>query len=333
MAVPTVSFESLVHLVDAIPDWLTQLNGLAAQLVEQQSRIPQIPHYTGSRLARKRHDSTESLRPKHKNTGEADEATVIVNEISLPSGPSHPSSPHKDGAMVPQEARRKRKPNSYCSGASGPQRYRTRSMIVVFYDSMIQEAFELMVRNIAAARNQLRKGRAALSFKARMASLGVKENPFAAAEDLATLSPKVTRSTGPRSTRTNLDDLGAGAIHAFEEADGHLEAAQSLCEVAAHQFLRDGDCDEEIQGIRMRLENCLRLARKETESWRQKGEEAEVEVSSCLEQTFVDRTEKVDVRVVKPVNCNNICGIEVDDTSDTSSVHIRLDALRRVRRI
>ena len=335
MAVSTVSLDSLVHLVDTIPDWLTQLNGLAAQVVEQQSRIPQIPHYPGIRLARKKHDSTESLRPKHKNIGETDEATIIVNEISLPSRPSQPSSPHKDGAIFLQEARRKRKPNSYCSGASGPQRYRTRSMIVVFYDSMIQEAFELMVRNIAAARNQLRKGRAAVSFKARMASLGVKENPFAAAEDLAMLNPKMTRSSGPRSTRTNPDDLGAGAIHVFEEADSHLEAAQSLCEVAAHQFLRDGDCDEEIQGIRMRLENCLRLAQKETESWRQKGEEAEVEVevSSRLKQNFVDMTEKVDLRVAKPANCNNICGIEVDDTSDSSSVHIRLDALRQVRRI
>lgn len=335
MAVPSASLDSLVHLVDTIPDWLTQLNGLAAQVVEQQSRIPQIPHYPGFGLARKKHDSTESLRPKQKNVGEADDAAIIVNEISLPSGPSRPSSPHKDGAMFLQEVRRKRKPNSCCSGASGPQRYRTRSMIVVYYDSMIQEAFEQMVRNIAAARNQLRKGRAAVSFKARMASLGVKENSCATTEDITMLNPKVARSTGPRSTRTNLDDLSAAAVHIFEEADNHLEAAQSLCEVAAHQFLRDGDCDEEIQGVRMRLDNCLRLAQKETKSWRPKEEGAEGKVKdSCYSgPNVVNMTDKVDLRVAKSVNCDNICGIEVDDTSDTSSVHIHLDAFRRARRI
>lgn len=335
MAVPSVSYDSLVHLIDIIPEWLAQLNGLVAQVVEQQSRIPQIPHYSGFRLARKKHDSTESLRPKHKGVGEADAtAAIIVNEISLPSGPSQPSSPNKDGAIFLQEARRKRKPNSYCSGASGPQRYRTRSMIVVYYDSMIQESFEKMVRNIAAARNQLRKGRAAVSFKARMASLGVKETPFFAAEDIAMLNPKMTRSTGPRSTQTNLDDLSAGVIRVFEEADNDLEAAQSLCEVAAHQFLRDGDCDEEIQGIRTRLESCFRLVRKEKESWQQKGEEADVKVEDAyylVQKNVVDVAEKVDIRTAKPVNFDNICGIEVDDTSDTNSVHIHLNAFRRVR--
>lgn len=336
MAVPSVSLDSLVHLIDTIPEWLTQLNGLAAQVVEQRSRIPQMPQYPGIRLTRKKHDSTESLRPKHKGFGEADDAAVIVNEISLPSAPSRPSTPNKDSAMFLQEVRRKRKPNSGCSGASGPQRYRTRSMIVVYYDSIIQEGFEHMVRNIATARNQLRKGRAAVSFKARMASLGVEENPFAAVEDFAMLNPKVTRSTGPRSTRTNLDDLCAGAIRVFEEADNDMEAAQSLCEVAAHQFLRDGDCDEEIQGIRTRLENCRRLAQKEMESSRQRREEAEakVEDSSWSEpKNAVDIDEIVNVRAAKPVNYNGTCGIEVDDTSDTNSIHVHLNAFQRVRRV
>ena len=334
MAVPPASLDSLVHLIDTIPDWLTKLNGVAAQVVEQQSRIPQISHYPGIRLARKKHDSTESLRLKPKGFGEADHAAVIVNEISLPSGRSRPSTPNQDEATFLREARRKRKPSSCGSANSGPQRYRTRSMIVVYYDSMIQEAFEKLVRNIAAARNQLRKGRAAVSLKARMASLGGGETPFVAAKDFAMLNPKVTRSTVPRSTRPNLDDLSANALHVLEEADSDLEAAQSLCEVAAHQFLRDGDCDEEIQGIRMRLENCLRLAQKEMELCRQRGEEAEVtveDVSSSEQKYVVAIDENVNVRAAKPVTFNSICGIEVDDTSDTNSIHIQVNAFRRVR--
>lgn len=361
MAAPPVSLESFVHLSETIPHWLAMLDELAAQVFEQQSRFAYV-----IRLARKKHDSTESLRPKDKGVGEGDDAAIVVNEISVPSGPSRPSTPNVDGDMILREVRRKRKPNSTNSGASGPQRYRTRSMIVVYYDSMIQEGFEQMVRNIAAARNQLRKGRSAVSFQARIACLGMDENPFAVSEDFATLNPKLMRPTRQRSTQTNPDLLSSGSIRVFEEADSDLEAAQSLCEVAAHQFLRDGDCDEETQGARMRFKNCLQLAQKEIETWRQKGEEAEMKVKDVprldngvredqertktwlrdamgaeahmdelprLGQRKVDMDEKVNIRAAKTVTYNGSSGIEVDDTSDTSSVHIDLGAFRRMRRV
>lgn len=39
----------------------------------------------------------------------------------------------------------------------------------------------------------------------------------------------------------------------FDELDKSLESVQSMCEHAAHQFLRDGDCNDEIVNIKDRL--------------------------------------------------------------------------------
>lgn len=336
MATPSISGNSFVYLIDHIPEWLDLLKSLEDQVAEQRSRFAHITQYSGVRLARKKHDSTESLRPKDKDVvvGAGNNAAIIVNEISVPSGQSRPLTSNKD--ISPKEVRRKRKPDSSSSATSGPRRYRTRSMIVVYYDSMIQDDFEQMVRNIAAARNQLRKGKMAVSFKARMASLEMKDNPFSTIEDFAGLNPKVKRPMVSRSMQTNLN-VPSGPTRAFEEADNDLEVAQSLCEVAAHQFLRDGDCDEEIQGARARLESCLRVAQKECELDAQKEEEdekAEMDVvqSSPLQPRRFDMDDKVKVQAAKPVTGSGVGGIEVDDTSDGESVHIDMSAFRQWKR-
>ena len=62
---------------------------------------------------------------------------------------------------------RKRKTDSIASGGSQAPKYRTRSMIIVYYDSTVQNAFEELVKLISASRNAMRKGKMA----ARMADM------------------------------------------------------------------------------------------------------------------------------------------------------------------
>ena len=62
---------------------------------------------------------------------------------------------------------RKRKTDSIASGESQVPKYRTRSMIIVYYDSAVQHAFEELVKLISASRNAMRKGKMA----ARMADM------------------------------------------------------------------------------------------------------------------------------------------------------------------
>jgi len=56
---------------------------------------------------------------------------------------------------------RKRKTESLASGGSREPKYRTRSMIIVYYDSAVQTAFEDLVKFVSANRNAMRKGKMA----------------------------------------------------------------------------------------------------------------------------------------------------------------------------
>ena len=60
-----------------------------------------------------------------------------------------------------------------------------------------------------------------------------------------------------RGMRTSALNGGLGAFNEkgdiWDELDKGLEFVQGLCERAAHQFLRDGDCNEEIDKIKARL--------------------------------------------------------------------------------
>lgn len=341
---------SFTHLTDNIPDWMIKLEDLAAQVVEQHSRFIKLTHLTQLKLSRRKRGSTESLRPK--DDGDINETTALpLNDKS--SGDPGILNSNVDSAKAMGDVKRKRK-CSTVSGASGIRRYRTRSMIIVYYDSAIQDAFESLVRHIASARNNLRKGKTAANFKARMIALGMEENPFVPG-DFAMLGSRAMPV--PRSSRTGkptLPPLKAAKppqrVPPFEEADRDLEAAQSLCEVAAHQFLRDGDCTEEIQGTRLRFESCLRMAQQEVELLRQEQEKTEEPAEPktpkleepkkediLAEQStsrVVTLNEKMDLsdQQQKTTDYAGI-NIEVDDAiSDASSVHLDLSAFRRPRR-
>ena len=340
---------SFTHLTENIPDWLTKLEDLAAQVVEQHSRFTKLTHLTQLKLSRRRRGSTESLRPN--DDGDINQTTAVpLNENSSSGDPGVLNS-NFDSAKAMGDVKRKRK-CSTVSGASGIRRYRTRSMIIVYYDSAIQDAFESLVRHIASARNNLRKGKTAATFKARMIALGMEENPFAPG-DFAMLSSRTMPV--PRSSRTGKPTLPASRVGkppervpAFEEADKDLEAAQNLCEVAAHQFLRDGDCTEEIQGTRLKFYSCLQTAQQEVELLRKeqkkseepktpKSEEPEKEDIPAEQSTpkIITLSEKVDLSDTQPkTGCyTGINSIEVDDgISEASSVHLDLSAFRRPRR-
>lgn len=323
------ALSSFTNLTDSIPDWLAKLDQLAAQVAEQHARFTTLTHFAHVKLTRK-HDSTESLRPQDEDgippTSNPDPHLDGNRDAAVPLDMSNANV---DSAVLLRDVRRKRKPRSSFSGASGPRHYRARSMIIVYYDSAIQEAFESLVRHIASARNVLRKGKTAVSFKARMASLGMDETLFAA--DLGMRNPKTIRSRFARNPSTS----PAEDAPAFEEADQHLEAAQSLCEVAAHQFLRDGDCSDEIEGTKTRFHDCLRVAQREADRLRLRTSQESAESvadDTPDEPKAVALDEKVDLSAVKAATYADVGTIEVDNESDTSSVHIDLTAFRRARR-
>ena len=233
-------------------------------------------------------------------------------------------------------------------------------MIVVYYDSTIQEALEVMVKLIAGARNKLRKGKSTASFKARMTSMGMgldgnsgSDGPFGGGpSDLTMLPPKMMRGGLGRTGGLGLRDTGGDTkMKEFEDADKELESAQSLCEVAAHQFLRDGDCRSEIEGTRKRFECCLSIAKKKVEQSRAEEEKEKQDQSDVEEKSSSPvESEKPDAKKkpapiieilsekmmapepMKHVTFTGTGTIEIDDESDAESVQIDLSAIRRTTR-
>ena len=184
-----------------------------------------------------------------------------------------------------------------------------------------------------------------------MASMGAQATAFSGTGgDFAILDPKLIRSSGFSRTRLGPNMHGDSDVKMveFDDADKDLETAQNLCEVGAHQFLRDGDCRLEITGTRSRFENVLEIARKEVEKLKTEEEngaketekkEEDVTVAQSKETSPVVEVEKkmepspVVQTSIKQINITGTGTIEVDDGSDVESVQIDLSAIRRTRRV
>lgn len=199
-------------------------------------------------------------------------------------------------------------------------------MVIVYYDSDIQDAFELLVRNIAGARNNLRKGRAAATFKARMASLDKSPPLFSAGGERG-----IDLKAGLSMKRATSDPVQT--CPAFEVSDKDLENSQIACERAAHQMLRDGNCKEELLRTKNNFQNSLKLAEKEVERLQEEKAREAVDNPATEEPVITKIEDKTAPPKVKPIEFAGVGAIEVDDGSEAESVHIDLSAIRRMRRV
>lgn len=314
------ALQSFRLLADGLPFWISSLDELGVRASSTGPEYSQVYQATGVAHGKPTNCSTESLRPVDKL--EHDKVTVTVTKTSTPDrvGFGDPGNKH-----LFREARRKRKPGSVLSGASGPQKYRTRSMIIVYYDSFVQEAFESLVRNIGSARNNLRKGKMQASMKARMSALGGDDISLSISGFGNTMRPKMMQTKVTR-VQTGVEGKTAQATAVFDKVEKELEAAQSLCEVAAHQFLRDGDCGLEIEGTRQRFEACLEVAKKEVDRLE---EEAKLEKEK---EEAEERAQNEETRATFLGNGDDVIEIDDGEESDSSSIHIDMTSFRSTRR-
>lgn len=337
------ALESFAHLDDSVPSWLSKLDELTVSVAEHNARFLQMARF-GSRVLKKKNASTESLQegPDQHYAVEG-ETAAKATDIYVPPNPSHQCLSHASRARHAANNSnlvRKRK-GSNASILSGQSRYRTKSMVVVYYDSAVQESFEFLFRSIAGARHNLRKGKTTALFKSRMASLGMEGSSYPAAGEPPLLNPKTMRASLGRRTigpEFNAD----GKMSTFDEADKDLEITQRLCEVAAHQFLRDGDCRPEIESMRKRFEACRAIAKREVERLKEEEarEQTETEVTTgSVKEEKLPVVKCVEAKVnppppLKQINFSGTGVIEIDDGSDAESVHIDLSAFKtRTRRV
>ncbi|POR39091.1 Uncharacterized protein TPAR_00720 [Tolypocladium paradoxum] len=295
--------DALKNLINNIPDWQRRLDDLSGQIDRRQAELAALgaeqPRSASARSLRNK-GSSESLRPKDEGPSHMDVDDLLPPPIRAeqgqdalastpaPAAQPFPSSPesanrlalHKQAreAVVAAhsralaQAKKKRRASSMVSAEGAPPTYRTRSMIIVYYDSYVQGFFDELVRFISSSRNLMRKARMAAKVAQikRMAELEMPDDDNGSGDDgLPSLRYMSTRRLGPMSAMRrpqlggpNGPDQGPDV---YETLDKGLEFVQSTCEHGAHQFLRDADCEEEINKIRARMNEVLATAKKELE--------------------------------------------------------------------
>lgn len=160
---------------------------------------------------------------------------------------------------------------------------RNRNMIIVYYDSNVQGFFDDLVRFVSSSRNSMRKVRMAAKVAQvkRMAEPEMQaavdggkmgrsdDGGTTGVESLPPLRYAFTRRRGPvPAMAQGLESaIGGGSGGTLDDIynvlDKNLEFVQSTCEHGAHQFLREADCEEEIDKIRARMGEVLILAEEE----------------------------------------------------------------------
>ena len=306
-----MAMDALKNLAANIPDWQRKLDDLSGEVDRRQAELASVAANDPKVETRSLRNtgSTESLKPRDEGplqpidpfphslpplmtdttTQSASEAQKPVTPpqdvqrqqgmLSNAGGGSPPgqqkqtreamAAPNSRAAARP---RRRIRSASLMSADGATATYRTRSMIIVYYDSYVQGFFDDLVRFISSSRNLLRKAKMAarVAHIKRMAEMEVPEEEDGGDDKAEAILPSL-RYMSTRRTQgvAGMSGLGSGGNgqppDVYDSLDKTLEVIQSTCEHGAHQFLRDADCNDEIQRIRKRLEELLGMSRKEME--------------------------------------------------------------------
>ena len=342
----TMGVESLKSLIANVPDWLRRLDDLNGQIEQRQldlakhEQSEQEKKAAAARSLRNK-GSQESLKPKDDGAAfpsdanpdataqdAQDSTSPEAGDRQFPNGiVKSSSSPKSTSSTIQRQTkeaitaaqrraravvRKRQKTDSVISMEDGTIKYRSRIMIIVYYDSYVQSFFEELVKFVSASRNLMRKAKMAAKV-AEIKRLAELEMPDDEDEDdgdglrpgdgMIAADPRFTRQNqdGPDSIRPRFPPTrqaglvprnlppsmlqrrmsrpgmpGASAFGAglsmfsergdiYDDLDKGLDYVQGMCERAAHQFLRDGDCADEVEKIKDRLCKTKELADKEME--------------------------------------------------------------------
>lgn len=341
---PIDALASFVHLTDHLPSWTTDINNLAALVLTRREEF--TAEYKRLLAQGKKTSSITSLRTNDKQAfrkSPQDESNAR-DDFALPRRTDFSPLDPANKYLFANARRGKRKAGtSFRSGASGPPTFRNHNQVVIYYDSIVQNAFEGLVKVIATARNNVRKGKQAqvLERGLSLPSLGTGNNGRRLRNAVVPNPPQSDATTDlPREPKLLLNDSPTCDEAAFNEVAKDLEAAQALCETAAHQFLRDGDCTLEIDQIRAYFENVLLVARAQVVALQR---ERNSELGDMMDSEIAFERESHEVAGVvaeklglsnMPIVNTNATEIEVDsddDDNDEEDMVIDISTFRAAR--
>ncbi|KAK5049111.1 hypothetical protein LTR84_005534 [Exophiala bonariae] len=274
MAQPTSAHSSFVYLVENIPDWQKEVDVLAARTLAKNGEF-KAEYLRLVNQIKPRRRKSPSLASIHTlddlEQPTSEHVPSIVGGTDSSDVPSPPDRIEIDpleagNRHIYAQARRIRKPGpSVRSGASGPLKIRNKNQVVVYYDSFVQERLDTLVKQLGSGRNNLRKGKNALvaakGFQLPRLSRAAVRN-YDSIDDIRSILASRSNPALPGGKKSTTASQSNTSDHesTFFQVDKELESIQSLCEVAAHQFLRDGDCQIEMITIKQKLGELLTRA-------------------------------------------------------------------------
>lgn len=349
---------SFAYLTDNLPDWIKQVDTLSKHASVRHAEFA-ADYKRHLEYARPKKERSMSVQSIHTANDEQLQSPRVLGEPASQSTPVpdivHVSPLEAGNRYLLAQAQRKRKlDSSIRSGASGPQRFRSKHMVIIYYDAYLQENLEHLVKNIGGARNNLRKGKISRSLTRGLQLPSL----TGTTSDNHTVPPTLS---GPQKSPTLPTDLKM-ALKAsvavvqptvdttFSDSDKHLEVAQVLCETAAHQVLRDGDCTAELQDVLGRLSSVLELAKVavqqlEAEKVEQEVQDAETPTSQFGTESILDHQSRLQYSSSKlsPSFHDSIQAaswtttpqgpthIEVDDDDSDGSIEVDISKYRSTR--
>uniref|UniRef100_L2FNJ8 Uncharacterized protein n=1 Tax=Colletotrichum fructicola (strain Nara gc5) TaxID=1213859 RepID=L2FNJ8_COLFN len=281
--------DALKNVINNVPDWVSQLDKMGDQIVQRQAQLAALASENTVKPLRNR-GSTESLKQKDEyadaTPAPVDETPATKSDTpEVASAPqdkektaANPSTPSSETPSALQqqtqnaftqaqayaraEVKKRVRTASVMSGEDNQSRYRSKTQVTVFYDEFVEKFFEDLVKFVSASRNMMRKAKMAAKVASirRMAELEHGDEDDDAGDGSMKADTNASLAAAPVDealpSLRNVPDV-------YDELDKHLEYVQGTAEHAAHQFLRDAHCREEIANIQRRLIETKELAVKE----------------------------------------------------------------------
>ncbi|KAJ5091923.1 hypothetical protein NUU61_006793 [Penicillium alfredii] len=329
------------HLTNNLPLWINRVSELTTHTAAKHTEYTE---------AFRRHAAFKPRRRKNSSVCSIHTEDLIPIAQRKSPNPEAVDQATRDARQPAQRSGRKRGPDEAPSIDSSDRHafVSTRHNVIIEYDGHTQKVLEEIVRDIGIARNHMRRGKMSTMPRTGLRSgllsksanlnmkLGVKQ------DEASPLSCVRSTRTGPGVVGVT-GTTGARKESSFDFTDKQLELAHGLCETAAYQVLRSGDCGTELDGVEEKLKIVLDIANNEVERLKaEKQQQQEQQQHEATKQPTEETPAKPPptptaarlARVAAIANKPSTAAtgtIEVDDTSSISAESIDLSAFRSSR--
>lgn len=334
---PMDTLGAFSYLQDNLPAWISRITDLAAHTFAKYIECRENYGRQEPLKPRRPTDScVRSVRPyKLMPIGQR-------YETNWKSAESERTIAKAKGSMGPiQYAGRKRRPDEDLP-IDWNERFaflNKRHKVIIEYDGHTQKVLEEVVQVIGICRSNIRRAKMSMMQTClrikRLDAAACLVNDLSEESDqsqVAALNSFRRIQTGAGMTSVT-GSKGTQKKSAIDLADKHLELAHALCETAAYQALRSGDCSPELDSAVERFKKLLDMAGKEvrrlTEQKLRQTTEEETAAKMPLTSTAA-RLARVAAMTTRKPSTVGTSVIEVDDASSISAESVdRPDFLSR----